>query len=117
MSGMEESSGNEGEGGGGKRRHAIGRSGGGERQSPRHDSTCELDLEGIVAGRLRVRERRLGGAAKGGFIRMCTGQYLLGRASPPGLEGDTAERDPRLDDGGAIDLQGGGGRDDREGVG
>src|SRR6266851_1938680 len=101
MSGMEKSSGNEGEGGGGKRRHAIGRSGGGERQSPRHDSTCELDLEGIVTGRLRVRERRLGGAAEGGFIRTCTGQRLLRRVRPPGLQGNAAERDPRLDDDGA----------------
>src|ERR1700730_8461007 len=114
---MEESSGNEGEGGRGKCRHAIGCSGRGERESLRHYATCELDLEGIVTGRLRVRERRLGGAAKSGFIRMCNGQYLLGTASPPGLEGDPAERDPRLDDGGPLDFQGGGGRDDREGVG
>src|SRR5712675_1704187 len=48
---------------------------------------------------------------------MCTDQHLLGRTGPPGLQGDAAERDPRLDDGGALDPQRGGGRDDREGVG
>src|SRR6202044_806019 len=33
----------------GQRRQSLGRAGGGEHECPHHDTSCELDLEGIVA--------------------------------------------------------------------
>src|SRR5262245_53810903 len=50
ISGMGEGSGNSGEGRAGQGGHLLGRAGRGKRERPHHDASCELDLEGIVAG-------------------------------------------------------------------
>ena len=101
----------------GQRGHALRRSRRSQRQRAHDDAPREFDLEGVVAGRLCLGERRLGGAAEGGGIRAAR------RPAPPRPRGpatawrDAAKREPRLGDRAALDPQAGGGRDDREGVG
>ena len=103
---------------GGQGGHPRRRSGGGERQRARDDAAGEFDLVGVVARGPRVGERGGGGAGEerprpGGLAD----QERLGLARAPGLRGDAAERQARLGDPAALQPQGGGGRDQREGEG
>src|SRR5271156_1062373 len=117
ISDMLQNSGRKGEGGGRKRRHALGSSRRCQHQRPHHDSTRQHDLVSIVAGRFRILERSLGRAAKCGAVRSRASEHSLGRAGPPRLQCNATERDPRLDDRAAFDPQGGGRGYDREGIG
>src|ERR1700722_5287512 len=96
ISGMGENSGSERRAG--QRRHFCGRAGGGEREGAHHDAAGELDLEGVVAGWLCVSERGLGRAREDRGVGAGAAQQLLRFARTPGLGGDAAEREPRLDD-------------------
>ena len=83
-----------------------------------HDAPRELDLEAVVAGRLRLGERRLGGAAEAlrhpAVRRPACASAARARH---GFARDAAEREPRLHDRAVLDAQRRRGRDDREGVG
>ena len=74
------------EGGGRQGRHALRRAGGGQRQGARDDAARELDLEGVVAGRRGIGERRVGRPREGlGDRRACPTSSGFRRARAPGL--------------------------------
>src|SRR5262245_58124580 len=78
--------------------NALRRSGRREAEGAHDDAPRELDLEFVVAGRLRVSERRFGGAPEAFGLRHQPRQQLLSLARPPGLGGDAAERNAGLGD-------------------
>ena len=118
ISGVMERSGNGGEGRGRQRRNALGRSRRGERQRAHDDPARELDLEGVVAGRLCVGERRLRGARgrrrrRAGGLRASSSAARARHglaATPP-----SASRASRIVPPSIRKRRGG--RDDGEGVG
>ena len=82
------------------------------------DAAREFDLEGVVAGRSRVGQRRFGGAAEGGVVGLRAGERSASAARarqgfaatpPSAIRASTIAA--------AFDPQRRGGRDDREGVG
>src|ERR1700688_1350055 len=85
ISGMGNISRNDGEGGCRQRRHTLGRAGCGQRESPHHDPSRELDLEAVVAGGLRLSERRLGSTTEKRGIRPAAGEDLFGSTGAPGF--------------------------------
>src|SRR6185295_17878939 len=91
ISGMGRHSG--GEGRTGQRGQSLRRAGSGERKCPRYGPARELDLEGVVAGWLRVGERGLGGTPEQLRLGPRAGQDPLRLAGAPWLQGDAAEHD------------------------
>src|SRR5258708_3260318 len=102
------------EGGGRQRRHTRGRAGDSKREGARDEASGELDLEAVVAGGLRLRERRRGGASKDRSIGPLAGQDALGFSRSPWLHGDAPEGNARGCNRVAIKAQRGGSRHHRE---
>src|SRR5581483_11891566 len=99
---MKETSGSRRKGGGGKGRCVRRRAGGSQQECARYYALCQLDLEFIIARRLRVGERRFRGAAKSSAIRGGAGQTCLGGTRAPWLGCNASERQPCRDDPAAI---------------
>src|SRR5260370_31486322 len=87
ISGMSEDSRETSEGGTRQRGQRLGRASGGERERPRHDPPCELDLVGVVARGLCLGERRLGGATKELRVSPGAGEPPFRFPPPPRLPG------------------------------
>src|SRR5215472_2083984 len=98
ISDMSEDSGKGGEGGTRQRGQWLGRASGGEGERPHHDPPCELDLEGVVARGLCLRERGLGGATKELRVSRCADEHPFRFPRPPRLRGDAAKREPCICD-------------------
>ena len=74
-------------------------------QGPHGDPAGEFDLEGVVAGRLRVGQARSRRRGETPPLRACrAGKRRFGLPRPPGLQGDAAEGEPGLDDGGSSSI-------------
>jgi len=86
------------------------------RASAHDDPPSELDLEGVVARRTRLREGRFRSEAEALAIRANAGQRRLRGARPPRLGRHAAQRQPRLGDDSVLDAQAGGGGDYGESV-
>jgi hypothetical protein len=94
-----------------------GRTGSGKGQRAHDDAARELDLVGVVAGRLCVGERAPGGLLEGIRRWGDAPQHIFSGPGTPGLRGDAAKRKPRLRDLAVLDPQRRRGRDDGERVG
>src|SRR5947209_15987529 len=71
-----------------------------------HDAAAgELDLEIIVTEAARSAQHNVGGTRKALPRRWRAGELRLGCAIAPRLVGNSAEREPRLLDGFALDLE------------
>src|SRR6185437_11372552 len=105
------------EGRGGKRRDPFRRSLGSQRQRAHDEALCELDLEGVVAGRLCFGEGGLRRAAERAGASGRAYELRFRRLRTPRLWRDAAKRKPRLPDGAALDDEPGRGRDDCERIG
>jgi hypothetical protein len=81
------------------------------------DPPGELNLEGVVAGRTGLSERRLRSAAEAFRIWAEAGQRGLGGSGAPWLGRHAAQRQPGLGDDPVLDVQAGCGGDHGEGVG
>src|SRR5258707_9302994 len=98
ISGMSEDSRETSEGGTRQRGQRLGRASGGERERPRHDPPCELDLVGVVARGLCLGERGLGGATQELRVSPGADKHPFRFPRPPRLRQDTAKRKPCISD-------------------
>ncbi len=95
-------SGNRREEGGRKGGETLRRSRRSKRERAHDDPFRKLDLEGVVAGGLCVGECGFGGALERRLVRTLALQQLLGRARPPRLCGNAAQRKSRVADRAAV---------------